>query len=141
MFNNLTDALSNTFKTITGKSVLTEANIQEAMEQVRLALLSADVHYDTVNEFVNEISRQCLGEKVLKSVKPSEQVVKVVNDELVRLMGTEEAVVNVDGNPAIIMMVGLHGAGKTTTIVNLAITYANLGLKTILLKPPYEAAI
>ena len=66
MFNNLSDALSNTFKTITGKSVLTESNIKDAMEQVRLALLSADVHYDTVNEFVGEVSRQCLGEKVLK---------------------------------------------------------------------------
>jgi signal recognition particle subunit SRP54 len=132
MFNNLSDALSNTFKTITGKSVLSENNIKEAMEQVRLALLSADVHYDTVNEFVGEVSRQCLGEKVLKSVKPSEQVVKVVHEELTRLMGTEEAEVNVSGNPAIIMMVGLHGAGKTTTCAKLANYYTGQKKKVLL---------
>ena len=120
MFSNLTDSLSNTFKTITGKSALTESNIKDAMEEVRLALLGADVHYDTVTEFVNEISRQCLGEKVLKSVKPSEQVVKVVHEELTKLMGTEEVELTLEGEPAVIMMVGLHGAGKTSTCAKLA---------------------
>ena len=121
MFDNLSDALNNTFKKLAGKAVLSESNIKEAMEQIRYALLEADVNYDIVEKFIEEVTPKCLGEKVLKSIKPSEQVIKVVNDYLVELMGSAQSELNLaDNQLTIIMMVGLHGAGKTTTTAKLA---------------------
>ena len=116
MFDNLSDSLQSAFKNITGRGTLSESNIREAMEEVRLALLSADVSYGIVQDFIEEATTACLGEDVTKSVKPGQQVIKVVNDLLVELMGQEEAPLELDKTPSVIMMVGLHGAGKTTMI-------------------------
>ena len=120
MFDNLTDSLQNTFKNLTGRGTLTEKNIRDAMEEVRLSLLEADVTYGIVQDFIDEATEACLGEDVIKSIKPGEQVIKIVHDLLVGLMGEEEAPLVLDRSPSIIMMVGLHGAGKTTTTAKLA---------------------
>jgi signal recognition particle subunit SRP54 len=120
MFDNLTDSLQKTFRNISGRGSLTEKNISEAMEDVRLALLDADVTYSIVQNFVADATKACLGEDVLRSVKPGQQVIKIVNGLLVDLMGQEEAPLVLDRTPSVIMMVGLHGAGKTTTTAKLA---------------------
>ena len=120
MFENLTDSLQGAFKNITGRGTLTEKNITDAMEEVRIALLGADVSYEIVEEFIKEATVECLGETVTKSVKPGQQVIKIVNDLLVKLMGQEEAPLNLDQPLSVIMMVGLHGAGKTTTTAKFA---------------------
>jgi signal recognition particle subunit SRP54 len=120
MFENLTDKLQTTFRQLTGRGSLTESNIQDAMRQVRLALLEADVNYKTVKEFIDEVTVECLGEKVLKSVTPGQQAIKVVSDKLTALMGEANVGLTLKDAPAPIMMVGLHGSGKTTTTAKLA---------------------
>lgn len=120
MFENLTDRLQDTFRDLTGRGALTEKNIQDSMRQVRLALLEADVNYKTVKEFIADVQEECLGEKVLRSVKPGQQAVKVVNDKLTDLMGEANVPLDLKDYPAPIMMVGLHGSGKTTTTAKLA---------------------
>ena len=87
MFENLTDKLSGILRTIGGKSKLTEDNVSEALTEVRKALLSADVHFRVAREFIDEVKNACLGQDVLKSVSPGQQVVKIINDELVKLLG------------------------------------------------------
>ena len=96
MFDNLTDSLQKTFKGITGRGALSEKNITDAMEEVRLALLDADVTYGIVQDFIEEATKACLGEDVIKAVKPGQMVIKIVNDLLVQLMGQEEAPLNLD---------------------------------------------
>ena len=131
MFESLSDSLQSTFKNITGRGTLTEKNIRDAMEEVRLALLSADVNYTIVTEFVEEATEACLGEDVTKSVKPGQQVIKIVNDLLTDLMGQEEAPLVLDKTPSVIMMVGLHGAGKTTTTAKLAYHFKEQNKKVL----------
>ena len=120
MFENLTDSLQGVFRGITGRGKLTESNVKEAMEMVRKALLEADVNYSIVKDFVKEATEACLGEDVVKSVRPGDMVVKIVHDQLVTLMGEEAVPLTLDKTPTVIMMVGLHGAGKTTTTAKLA---------------------
>ena len=120
MFNNLTNRFQKIFRTLTGQSRLTESNIKDSMEDIRTALLDADVNYAVANDFVQECSQACLGEEVLRNVKPGEQAVKVVYDKLVALLGEEAAPLALEGSPAIIMLCGLHGSGKTTTSAKLA---------------------
>lgn len=120
MFEKLTERLNDTFRNLSGKSKLTESNISEAMREVRRALLEADVNYAVVKEFVAAVRTECLGEKVLSSVEPGEQAIKIVNDHLVELLGEENAPLELSRSPAVIMLVGLHGSGKTTTSAKLA---------------------
>ena len=119
MFQNLSDKLSGVLKTLGGKSKLSEDNISDALTEVRKALLSADVHFKVAREFVDEVKSACLGQEVLKSVEPAQQVVKIINDELVRLLGEGNSALHTD-RPLRVLMVGLHGAGKTTTSAKLA---------------------
>ena len=119
MFQNLSDKLSGVLKTLGGKSKLSEDNISDALTEVRKALLSADVHFKVAREFVDEVKSACLGQEVLKSVEPGQQVVKIINDELVRLLGEGNSALLTD-RPLRVLMVGLHGAGKTTTSAKLA---------------------
>ena len=119
MFENLTDKLSGILRTIGGKSKLTEDNVSEALTEVRKALLSADVHFRVAREFIDEVKNACLGQDVLKSVSPGQQVVKIINDELVKLLGEGNSALKED-RPLRVLMVGLHGAGKTTTSAKLA---------------------
>ena len=99
---------------------ITEENISEAMREIRMALLEADVNYQVVKEFVNKVKEKALGMEVQKSLKPDELFIKIVKDELVELLGGESAELNTDGKPAILMLVGLQGSGKTTTCGKLA---------------------
>ncbi len=120
MFENLSDRLNDTFRNLTGRGSLTEKNIEDAMREVRLALLDADVNYKIVKEFISEVKEECLGERVLKSVAPGQQAIKVVSDSLEKLMGETNAPLNFVNKPSVILMVGLHGSGKTTTTAKLA---------------------
>jgi len=120
MFESLGERLQNAVHKIKGYGKITEENISEMMREIRLALLEADVNYKVVKEFVNNVKEKALGEEVQKSLKPGELFVKIVKDELVELLGGEKKDLNIDGNPAILMLVGLQGSGKTTTIAKLA---------------------
>ena len=120
MFENLGDRLQNAIDKIKGYGKITEENIGEAMREIRLALLEADVNYKVVKEFTNNVKEKALGEEVKKSINPGDLFVKIVNDELTELLGGEAAPLNLAGSPAILMLVGLQGSGKTTTIGKLA---------------------
>lgn len=120
MFESLTDKLQLTFKKIRGHGKLTESNIADAMREIRVALLEADVNYEIVKEFVASVQEECIGAEVIKTVSPGEQLVKIVNDQLINLMGEAEAPLDFSKHPAVIMLVGLHGTGKTTTCAKLA---------------------
>ncbi|MBD3370737.1 signal recognition particle protein [Candidatus Fermentibacteria bacterium] len=121
MFDKLTEGLSRTFKKITGRGKLSEADVRRAMREVRRALLEADVHYKVAKEFVAEVTEKATGEDILSSLTPGQQVVKIVHDELVRLLGTSEAPPGLDGGPPLVfVLAGLQGSGKTTTAGRLA---------------------
>ena len=119
MLENLTDKLGTALRNLRGIGRLSEDNMAEALKEVRQALLSADVHFKVVREFVAEVKAQCVGQEVLKSVTPGQQVIKIIHDELVKLLG-EGATDLEDKKPLRIMMVGLHGSGKTTSSGKLA---------------------
>lgn len=131
MFENLTDKLSNVLRSLGGKTKFTEDNISEALSEVRKALLSADVHFKVAKEFIEEIKSACLGQEVLKSVSPGQQIVKIINDELVKLLGEGNSTLSED-RPLRVLMIGLHGAGKTTTSVKLASHLQKSGRKPML---------
>ena len=120
MFENLSDRLQNVVHKIRGYGKITEDNISEMMREIRLSLLEADVNYKVVKEFTNNVKEKALGEEVNKSLSPGEVFVKIVKDELTDLLGGENTSLNVNGNPATLMLVGLQGSGKTTTIGKLA---------------------
>ncbi|GGK14319.1 signal recognition particle protein [Caldalkalibacillus thermarum] len=120
-FEGLADRLQETLRKIRGKGKVTEADVKEMMREVRLALLEADVNFKVVRDFVNRVKERAVGQEVLKSLTPGQQVIKVVNEELTALMGGENAKLAVSQRPpTVIMMVGLQGAGKTTTTGKLA---------------------
>ena len=120
-FEGLSEKLNATFKRLRGKGRLTEADVKEAMREVRLALLEADVSYKVVKEFVAKVTERSVGTDVLESLTPAQQVIKIVNEELTALMGGAGAKISMANNgPTIVMMVGLQGAGKTTTTAKLA---------------------
>ena len=120
MFESLGDRLQTVMSKIKGYGKITEENISEMTREIRLALLEADVNYKVVKEFVNNVKEKALGEEVQKSLKPGDVFVKIVKDELVDLLGGEKEDLNLSGNPAILMLVGLQGSGKTTTIGKIA---------------------
>ncbi|MDZ5474368.1 signal recognition particle protein [Bacillus sp. 31A1R] len=120
-FEGLADRLQNTIQKIRGKGKVNEADVKEMMREVRLALLEADVNFKVVKEFVKKVSERAVGQEVLKSLTPGQQVIKVVKEELTELMGGEQSKIAVSNRPpTVIMMVGLQGAGKTTTTGKLA---------------------
>lgn len=120
MFEALTHKLQSVFSGLAHKSKITEDNIAEAVREVRLALLEADVNFGVVKVLMQRIKEQALGEKVLKSVTPGQQFIKIVHDELVALMGSQEAPLSLAQSPAVILLCGLQGAGKTTACAKLA---------------------
>ena len=120
MFESLGDRLQTVMDKVRGYGKITEENISEMTREIRLALLEADVNYKVVKEFISSVKEKALGEEVSKSLKPGEMFVKIVKDELVELLGREKEDLYMQGNPSILMMVGLQGSGKTTSIGKLA---------------------
>lgn len=120
MFESLGERLQNALHKIKGYGKITEDNISDMMREIRLALLEADVNYKVVKEFTNTVKEKALGEEVASSINPGELFVKIVKDELTELLGGESKPLNLNGNPATLMLVGLQGSGKTTTIGKLA---------------------
>ncbi len=120
MFESLTEKLENAINKIKGCGTITEDNISDAMREVRLALLEADVNYKVVKEFTNKVKEKALGEEVKKSLKPGDVFLKILKDELLELLGDGNSSLDLSSNPSIIMLVGLQGSGKTTTIGKLA---------------------
>lgn len=124
VFSSLADKLQETFKKLTGKGKLTEADINEAMRTVRMALLEADVSYKVVKDFVATVKERALGADILGSLTPGQQVIKIVQEELTALMGSEQVRVNMQNKPpTIVMMAGLQGSGKTTSAAKIALLF------------------
>ena len=120
MFENLQDRFDRAFKVLKGQGQITEINVAETLEEVRRALLEADVSFNTAKAFTNRVKERALGQNVLNSISPSQLLVKITQEELTELMGSEKADINVSGNPGIILMSGLQGSGKTTFSGKLA---------------------
>ncbi|WP_291584319.1 MULTISPECIES: signal recognition particle protein [unclassified Clostridium] len=132
-FEGLTSKLQETIKKLKGKGKLSEKDIKEAMREVKLALLEADVNYKVVKNFVKDVSEKCLGNEVLESLTPGQQVIKIVNDELTKLMGNVESKLQLNPNGiSVIMLVGLQGAGKTTMAGKLALNLRKNNKKPLL---------
>ena len=120
MFENLSDRLERSFKILKGEGKITEINVAETLKDVRKALLDADVNYKVAKQFTDTVKAKALGMDVLTAVKPSQLMVKIVHDELALLMGGDSVDVNITGSPAVILMSGLQGSGKTTFSGKLA---------------------
>ena len=132
MFSNLAEKLQNTMRRLRGKGKLTEKDVDLALREIRLALLEADVNFKVVKDFVGGIRERAVGEEVRKSLTPGQQVVKIVHDELTALMGREQSKLHLAGSPAVVMLVGLQGSGKTTTAVKLAVNLSRGGRRPLL---------
>lgn len=120
MFENLTDKLERSFKILKGEGRITEINVAESLKEIRRALIDADVNYKVAKSFTDQVKAKALGSDVLKSVKPGQMMTKIVRDELAELMGGRSADINIDGNPAVVLIAGLQGSGKTTFTAKLA---------------------
>jgi signal recognition particle subunit SRP54 len=132
-FEGLSGKLNGIFKNLRGRGRLDERDVKEAMREVRLALLEADVNYKVVKDFVGKVSERAVGEEVLASLTPGQQVVKIVNEELISLMGDSNAKINIPSKPpCVIMMCGLQGSGKTTHAAKLAKFFKNRGKRPLL---------
>ncbi|MGP1353118.1 MAG: signal recognition particle protein [Parasphingopyxis sp.] len=134
MFDSLSDRLGGVFDRLKGRGALSESDVRAAMREVRIALLEADVALPVAREFIETVTEQAIGEQVLKSVTPGQQVVKIVNDALVEMLGAEASELNVGGTPPnVVMMVGLQGSGKTTTTAKIAKRLTEKGRKKVLM--------
>ncbi|MBQ2001168.1 MAG: signal recognition particle protein [Clostridia bacterium] len=132
-FDNLTDKLSAAFKRLKSKGKLSETDVKEAMREIRLALLEADVNYKVAKDFTNSLTEKCIGEKVMESLTPAQMVIKLVNEELTQLMGGENVRLNTSSKlPSVIMMCGLQGSGKTTHSAKLAKKLKSAGHRPLL---------
>ena len=120
MFDTISGKLQNAFKNLRGLGKISEDNVSDSLREVRLALLEADVNFKVARDFIERVKAKSLGQEVLQSVQPGQQIIKVIHDELVDLLGSTNAALNLAGNPACLMMVGLHGSGKTTSSAKLA---------------------
>jgi len=133
MFENLSDKLESVFKKLRGHGKLSENNIDEGLKEVRLALLEADVHYRVVKGFIEDVRLRALGQEVMASLTPGQQVVKIVNEKLTELMGSRhEGLLLAGSPPAAVMLVGLQGSGKTTTAGKLSILLRKMGRRPLL---------
>src|SRR5688572_26148331 len=120
MFDSLTNKLQKVFKDLRGLGKITESNVGDSLREVRMALLEADVNFKVARDFIERVKAKSIGAEVIQSVQPGQQIVKIIHDELVELLGSTNAALSYSGNPSSIMMVGLHGAGKTTSSGKLA---------------------
>lgn len=133
MFENLTEKLESIFKKLKGKGLLKEEDVELALKEIRLALLEADVNFKVVKDFIQKIRGKAIGKEVLESLTPGQQVIKIVNEELCELLGKTNSKIHLSPNPpTIILMVGLHGSGKTTTAAKLARLFKKEGRRPLL---------
>ena len=133
MFENLSERLERSFKILKGEGKITEVNISEAMKDIRRALLDADVSYKIAKTFCDDVKKKAIGQNVLTAVKPKQMIVKIVHDELAALMGSESSDINIKGNPAVVLVAGLNGSGKTTFSGKLALNIkSKRGMKVLL---------
>ena len=135
MFDALSERLGGIFDSLTGRGALSDKDVSEALREIRVALLEADVALPVVKDFIDKVKTRAVGEEVIRSVKPGQQVVKIVYDGLVDMLGGEDAdtSLRIDSPPAVVMMAGLQGSGKTTTTGKLAKRLAEKGRKKVLL--------
>jgi len=138
MFEVLSEKLNAVFSRLTSRGKLTEKDIDEALRQVRLALLEADVNFKVVKDFTGRVKERSIGKEVMESLTPGQQIVKIVNEELIKTLGDGDAgkLASVSQPPAVIMMVGLQGSGKTTTAAKLALLLKHGGHKPMLVAAP-----
>ena len=120
MFDSLSQKLQNAFRNLRGMGKISESNVSDALREVRMALLEADVNFQVARDFIDQVKTKSLGQEVVQSIQPGQQIIKIINDELVKLLGSANASLTLSGNPSAIMMVGLHGSGKTTSSAKLA---------------------
>src|SRR5467141_3196393 len=120
MFDSLSTKLQNAFKNLRGLGKISEENVGEALREVRLALLEADVNFKVARDFIERVKTKAIGQEVIQSIQPGQQIIKIIHDELVELLGSSNAGLNLRNNPSCILMVGLHGSGKTTSSGKLA---------------------
>ena len=120
MFDNLSGKLQNAFRSLRGLSKISENNVADSLREVRMALLDADVNFKVVKDFIDRVKEKSLGQEVIAAVHPGQQIIKIIHDELVTLLGSENAALDLKSSPAVLMMVGLHGSGKTTSSGKLA---------------------
>ena len=120
MFESLSGKLQNVFRNLRGLGKISDVNVADALRDVRLALLEADVHFKVAKDFIETVKNQSLGQDVIQSIQPGQQIIKIIHDELVKLLGGENSALQLSGNPACILMCGLHGSGKTTSSAKLA---------------------
>ena len=120
MFDSLSGKLQNAFKNLRGLGKISEANVGDALREVRMALLEADVNFKVARDFIERVKTKSLGAEVIASVQPGQQIVKIIFDELVELLGSQNAALKLDENPSSILLIGLHGSGKTTSSGKLA---------------------
>ncbi len=133
MFENLSERLERSFKILKGEGKITEVNISEAMKDIRRALLDADVSYKIAKQFCDDVKKKAIGQNVLTAVKPQQMIVKIVHDELAELMGSNASDINVKGSPAVVLVAGLNGSGKTTFSGKLALNIkSKRGMKVLL---------
>ena len=140
MFENLSERLERSFKILKGEGKITEINVAETLKDVRRALLDADVNYKVAKQFTDTVKQKALGQNVLTAVKPQQMMVKIVHDELALLMGGETSELQLKGHPAVILMAGLNGAGKTTFAGKLANMLKNKQQRRPLLAGPCECS-
>src|SRR3989304_10001640 len=132
MFDNLQERIERTFKTLRGEGSLNEWHIENALKEIRVALLEADVHFKVVKDFTNRVRERAVGKEVLTSLTPAQQVTRIVRDEIQELLGGGPVGLTLVGEPAVVMMAGLQGSGKTTTAGKLAFHLKNRGRKPLL---------
>ncbi len=121
MFDNLSDKLQRVFKNLRGEGKLSAANMEEALREIRVALLEADVHFKVVKQFIEQVKEKAMGEEVLSALSPSQQVIKIVRDELTKMLGTHQSRLRFANEPpTVVLIVGLQGSGKTTSAAKLA---------------------
>ena len=120
MFDSLSSKLQNVFKNLRGLGKISDSNVSESLREVRLALLDADVNFKVARDFIEGIKQKAIGQQVIQSIQPGQQIIKIIHDELVALLGSENAGLSLEGHPCCMLMVGLHGSGKTTSSGKLA---------------------
>ena len=132
MFDSLTGRLQTAFKNLRGLGKISDSNIADSLREVRMALLEADVHFKVARDFIESVKEKAIGERVIQSIQPGQQIIKIIHDELVRLLGSSNEALTLEPKPASILMVGLHGSGKTTSSGKLAKLLAKEGKKPLL---------